>query len=102
MGGVLEKDMLIVVRKAMAELDLEELRTLLERMEMYVEEEGGFSRGQRDSVVASAAALRTALAVPRGHMLMGCLCLFRGILPCGLQWLIWTVEVRIWRRRWLG
>lgn len=50
----------------MAELDLEELRTLLERMEMYMEEEGGFSRGQRDSVVASAAALRTALAVPRG------------------------------------
>ena len=57
--------MLIVVRKAMAESDLEELRTLLGRMEMYVEEEGGFSRGQRESVVASAAALRTALATPR-------------------------------------
>ena len=49
----------------MAELDLEELRTLLERMEMYVKEESGFSRGQREAVVASAESLRTALATPR-------------------------------------
>ena len=41
----------------MAEMDLDSLRNMLERLELYVEEEGGFSRGQRDAIVASAEAL---------------------------------------------
>ena len=49
----------------MAEMDLDSLRNMLERLELYVEEEGGFSRGQRDAIVASAEALNNALETPR-------------------------------------